>query len=297
MTHNHITQPITQFASHFATVPAGYATAMVRLLARLSRKGATVELTATGYVIVAPGNPRAKRSVVDGPDIGRLVPREVVAYAIERGWIAGDAVRWRLTEAGALALRRGLDVPITETSGPVAVSVYSPPEQISGTISAPTRFPRIGERRRRFSAAVGPQAQAAQRLGEGFIAGQMMPRVTANWDRAALGALPDGGKNASGLGVEMSDRTSSAQERVRRALDDAGPEFAGVLIDLCCLEIGIEAVEAKRGWPRRSAKVVLNLALDRPARHYGIIAQGPKRGRTQQWGTQDYRPSLDGRRV
>ena len=95
----------------------------------------------------------------------------------------------------------------------------------------------------------------------------------------------------------MSDRTSSAQERVRRALDDAGPEFAGVLIDLCCLEIGIEAVEAKRGWPRRSAKVVLNLALDRLARHYGIIAQGPKRGRTQQWGTADYRPSIDGRRV
>ena len=269
-----------------SSVPAGYAHAMVRLLARLSRKGATLELTAAGHVISAPGNSRAKRAVGDGLDIGRLIPRDVVAYAIERGWISGDDTRWRLTEDGANALRRGLDVPAME---PMTQSRSEP-------MPAPTRILRIGERRRRFVAAVGPQAQAAQRLGEDFIAGQMMPRVTANWDRAALGALPDGAKHPSGLGVEMSDRTASAQERVRRALDDAGPEFAGVLIDLCCLEIGIEAVEAKRGWPRRSAKVVLNLALDRLARHYGIVAQGPKRGRVQQWGTDDYRPSLDGRR-
>lgn len=276
------------------SVPAGYALAMVRLLSRLSRKGATLELTAAGHVIAAPGNPRAKRSANDGPDIGRLVPRDVAAFAIERGWIAGDANRWRLTEAGALALRRGLDAPMLEQPNPVAASVYVP--HVPASASAPQRFPRIGERRRRFSAAVGPQAQAAQRLGEDFIAGQMMPRVTANWDRAALGALPDGAKHPSGHGVEMSDRTATAQQRVRRALDDAGPEFAGVLIDLCCLEIGIEAAETKRGWPRRSAKVVLNLALDRLARHYGIVAQGPKRGRVQQWGTADYRPSVDGQR-
>ena len=220
---------MTEFVSS-PPVPAGYAVAAVRLLARLSRKGAILHMTAAGYVVSGPGNGRAKRTEADALEVGRLVPREIVAYAIERGWVVGDDVCRRLTEAGALALRRGLDAPAEDLSQAVGPS--------SHRHTAPNRFPRIGERRRRFASAVGPQAQAAQRLGEDFIAGQMMPRVTSNWDRAALGALPDGAKHPSGLGVEMSDRTASAQERVRRALDDAGPEFSGVLIDLCCLDIG-----------------------------------------------------------
>ena len=92
----------------------------------------------------------------------------------------------------------------------------------------------------------------------------------------------------------MSDAVVAARQRVYRALDAVGPELSGILIDVCCFDIGLEATGQAAGWRRGTARVVLDLALTRLARHYGLIAPEPATAsRLRHWGEADYRPTLD----
>jgi len=113
---------------------------------------------------------------------------------------------------------------------------------------------------------------AGERLRADFTFGNMAPRTTLNWTF--------GGRSPStGGGPEPTESALAARQRVRRALDAVGPELTGVLLDVCCFLKGLEDVERDQRWPARSAKVILSLALERLARHYGYsdTAQGPVR--------------------
>lgn len=118
------------------------------------------------------------------------------------------------------------------------------------------------------------QFQAGERLRAEFTCAHLMPRTTSNWGSA----IPTG-RRSGGTGVgHFSDTVIAARQRVHQALDAAGPEFAGVLMDVCCFLKRLEDIERERAWPARSAKVVLQLALDRLARHFGYA--GEARGAT-----------------
>ncbi|MBI3698879.1 MAG: DNA replication protein [Afipia sp.] len=107
---------------------------------------------------------------------------------------------------------------------------------------------------------------AGERLRADFTRGHLSPRVTSSW--SGIGRA----RGASGGAGEMTDIVVASRQRVRLALDACGPEFSGLLLDVCCFLRGLEDVERERGWPSRSAKVVLQLALDRLARHSGFTS-------------------------
>ena len=117
------------------------------------------------------------------------------------------------------------------------------------------------------------QLQAGERLRADFTRAHLMPRTTSNW------ASPiSSGRRGDNRAGAFTETMIAARQQVHLALDAVGPEFAGLLVDVCCFLKGLEDVERERLWPARSAKIVLQLALDRLARHYGYAAQA--KGRT-----------------
>ncbi len=137
------------------------------------------------------------------------------------------------------------------------------------------------------------QFQAGERLRSDFWRAQMTPRVTANWGSSAPSRrLRRGPPSHSG----MAETALAAKQHVLRALAAVGPELSGVLIDVCCHLRGLADAEQSQGWPQRSGKVILQIALTRLARHYGLISDAevaaPVRQRLRHWGTEDYKPHL-----
>lgn len=128
--------------------------------------------------------------------------------------------------------------------------------------------------------------QAGERLRADYTRGQIMPRLGANWTASVSSGRRDGGI------ADLTDAALAARMRVEKAIRAVGPELSGILIDVCCFLKGMETVEVERGWPVRSAKIVLKTALGVLSRHYN-----PERGCGRQrqmlhWGAADYRPSI-----
>lgn len=129
--------------------------------------------------------------------------------------------------------------------------------------------------------------QAGERLASDFHRGQLSPSITACWE-PRLAKRSKGQDN----GVqELTDTAIAARMRFSRAADAMGPELAGVAIDICCFEKGLEVVERERQWPVRSAKLMLRAALQTLARHYAPPSP-PQNRSPHHWGAEDYRPGL-----
>jgi hypothetical protein len=137
------------------------------------------------------------------------------------------------------------------------------------------------------------QLQAGERLRAEFTRAQMTPRVTSNWSTGIAR-----GRRSGVSADSLSDTIVAARQRVRAALEALGPEFSGLLLDVCCFLKGLEDVERERKWPPRSAKLVLQLGLSRLARHYGFAreARGPAHGVVRAWAASEPMFGIEARR-
>lgn len=126
---------------------------------------------------------------------------------------------------------------------------------------------------------------AGERLRADYERGLRAAPVTMDYDRG-----PRDAAHGPRDGLSMAESAIAARARMRGAMAALGPEMARTLLAVICEGRGLEDVEAAERWPRRSAKLVVRLALDALARHYGMTAQG--RGRADAWMGEDARPAL-----
>ncbi len=111
------------------------------------------------------------------------------------------------------------------------------------------------------------QFAAGERLRRDFTVAGQAPRVTMRWDAAP-------GRN-SGSDCDPTTAQIGARQRFDAAVAAAGPGLADVLWRVVCVGEGLETAERALGWPARAGKLVLTLALDRLAAHYGLRSSDP----------------------
>ncbi|HEV2553816.1 MAG TPA: DUF6456 domain-containing protein [Bosea sp. (in: a-proteobacteria)] len=136
---------------------------------------------------------------------------------------------------------------------------------------------------------------AGERFRADWTLARLMARTTMNWDASLA---PDGRGAGSRGPAAASDSALAARQRVRQACDRLGPQLSGLVIDVCGFLKGLDAVERERGWPARSAKVVLRLALEALVAHYGLgETRRPARTRPSVWREEGARPAIMPRRT
>lgn len=106
---------------------------------------------------------------------------------------------------------------------------------------------------------------AGERLRRDYTMAQLAPRLGVD-----LSAPVVCGGSRGGGADSISDIAVAARQRFSRAMAAAGPGLSDLAFDVCCDLQPLEGAEGRRGWSKRSARVVLMLALDRLADHYGM---------------------------
>jgi hypothetical protein len=242
----------------------------------------------------------SEKITLENPRGVMAASKGVLAAMARRGLVTRRGPRLALTESGAACWRR------SRNGAPDFAGQHRDAErgfvEVDGAMTAVTinraesPLSIIARRKDRDGRTFLSENEfgAGERLRSDYTREQIMPRLGANWQAAVASGH---GRGERGGAAELTDAALAARQRVENAICAVGPELAGVLVDVCCYLKGLETVERERGWPVRSAKIVLKSALAALARHYDPAGAGgnARRSVTLHWGAADYRPSLNAR--
>lgn len=231
-------------------------------------RAARIVRTAEGHHVVHAPRPRGRPRVDAAVEAERLAP-ETVLTLVQEGWgrIAPDG---RLLPSPRALARAGRVEDALRRDKQKRVLVERDEAMIEVDLSeSPLRW--LAARRdaggRLFLAA--HEVAAGERLRADFTRAGLSPRMGVAWDAPIKGS-------GAGDRYEFADAVIAGRQRFGRAVVAVGPEFSGLLVDVCCFLKGLEEAEKARHWPARTGKVVLKLALAALARHYGL--EGEARG-------------------
>ncbi|HUD52598.1 DUF6456 domain-containing protein [Parvibaculum sp.] len=242
-----------------------------RIFPRLSERGAHAARFGDGAfgIFVARNRWRAPVLTIEPPLWAAIERRDFVEPAGEGAWrpSAVGIAYWRRLDALAEPFRAQHQLVASRRigagDGSVAVEINEG--------EAPLGWLRRRKGPDGQPLVSAPQFEAGERLRRDFTLACMTPRVTTDW---SLALTADGGRRGPRDPADVSDRALAARARLARALHEVGPRLSDVLLAVICHLQGLEEAEQTFGWPRRSGKLVLQIALDRLAAHYGLNEGG-----------------------
>lgn len=106
------------------------------------------------------------------------------------------------------------------------------------------------------------QVEAGERLRRDYEIAALAPRITSRWSTRV-----DGGGNDA---LEPVAAQIAAKRRFDAAIGAVGAGLSNVLWRVVCAHEPLPQAERALGWPARAGRIVLGLALDRLADHYGL---------------------------
>lgn len=104
---------------------------------------------------------------------------------------------------------------------------------------------------------------AGEQLRADYERAQLAPSVTMRWDPVRV-------KSSGERGLSASEKQIAARSRFDGALAAAGNGLQDILWRVVCAGEGLPVAEKALGWPVRSGKLVLRIALERVADYYRI---------------------------
>jgi hypothetical protein len=104
---------------------------------------------------------------------------------------------------------------------------------------------------------------AGEALRADYERAQLSPNVTMRWDPVRV-------KSTGERGLSASERQVAARQRFDGAIKAAGCGLEDILWRVVCEGEALPEAEKILGWPARSGKLVLRIALERVAEFYRI---------------------------
>ncbi len=110
------------------------------------------------------------------------------------------------------------------------------------------------------------QFEAGERLRADYEKAMLGPSVTMRWDASPMAK----GRRDAPPALDPTLAQIEAKRRFEHAIADVGRGLADILWRVVCAGESLPVAEKAIGWPTRSGRVVLALALDRLGDAYGL---------------------------